>query len=71
LNKRTIRENVLSSSSQFHQQFTISFLRQFSFAKKITILNVSTEKLRKTLLYGKAARKMLVKLTPGVNFCVK
>ena len=57
-----------------------------SLRRKITNLNVSTEKLLKTLSYEKAARKLLVKLTiggilyisaafrafdPGVNFTHK
>jgi hypothetical protein len=33
--------------------------------KKVQTLNVSTKNLRAKLLYEKAARKMLVKLTPG------
>jgi hypothetical protein len=36
-----------------------------SFRQKITNPNVSTKKLCKKLLYKKAARKILVKLTPG------
>ena len=35
------------------------------FAKKLQTQTVSTEKLRKTLLYEKAAHKKLVKLAPG------
>ena len=36
---------------------------QFPFAKKIQTYAISREKLLKMLLYEKAARKMLVKLT--------
>ncbi len=37
---------------------------QYSFAKKSQSQTVIREKLRKTLLYEKAALKMFVKLTP-------
>ena len=47
--------------------FYEQLLRWFPFDKKLQTLTVSTEKLQKTLLYEKAGRKMLVKLTPGVN----
>ena len=40
-------------------------MRQFSFAKKIQTYALSREKLLKILVYEKAVRKMLVKLTPG------
>jgi len=39
-------------------------LRQF--AKKTQSQTVISEKLRKALLYEKGARKMLMKLTPGL-----
>jgi hypothetical protein len=39
-------------------------LPQYSFAKKSS----SPKKLRTKLSFEKAARKILVKLTPGVNF---
>ena len=38
-------------------------LRQFPFIKKLHTQTISTEKLLKELLYEKAARKLLVKLT--------
>ena len=41
------------------------------FRIKITNLNVSTEKLHKTLLYEKAAPKMLVKLTPCADIVIE
>ena len=41
-----------------------SFFCWFLFAKKLPTQIVSAENLRKTLSYKKAARKMLVKLTP-------
>jgi hypothetical protein len=40
-------------------------LRQNSLNKKLQTKIVSIEKLCKKLSYGKAARKVLVKLTPG------
>jgi hypothetical protein len=43
-------------------------LRQYPFAKKLQSQTVSREKLCKTLLYEKAASKLLVQLTPGVDF---
>jgi len=39
-------------------------LRRYSFAKKLQ----SRKKLYKSLSYKKAGHKMLVKLTPGVDF---
>ncbi len=38
------------------------------FAEKSQSQTVSSEKLRKTLSFKKAVRKMFVKLTPSVNF---
>jgi len=43
-------------------------LRKYSFAKKLQIKTVCREMLHKVLLYEKAAHKMLLKLTPAVNF---
>jgi hypothetical protein len=51
--------------SKFYQHFMSSFLCQYSVAKKLHSQNVSGKKLQKTLLYKKAARKMLGKSTPG------
>jgi hypothetical protein len=42
-------------------------MAMYFLAKEYRRQTVSTEKLSKTLLYKKAARKMLVKLTPAVN----
>jgi len=53
----------LGSCSQFHHHFTISFL-PISFRPKITNIIFKESTLRKTCLHEKAARKMLVKLTP-------
>jgi hypothetical protein len=47
------------------QTFYEQLLRQNPFAKKITNPNCKHIKPRKKLLYKKAARKILVKLTPG------
>jgi hypothetical protein len=43
-------------------------LHQYSFTKKSQSQTVSREKLRKTLSFKKAACKIVVTLTPGVNF---
>jgi len=39
-------------------------LHRYSCAKKLQIQTVIREKLRKTIVHEKAARKILVKLTP-------
>jgi hypothetical protein len=46
----------------------VQLLRQYFCAKKVQTLNLSTKKLCPKLSYEKGVRKMLVKLTPGVNF---
>jgi hypothetical protein len=51
----------VSISPTFYEQL----LRQNPFAKKLQNQFVSTQKLRKKLSYEKAARKMMVKLTPA------
>jgi hypothetical protein len=58
--------NVYSTGhrSQFHQHFMTNFAPK-SFRQKITNPNCKHLKLRKKLSYEKAARKILVKLTPG------
>jgi hypothetical protein len=50
----------VSISPTFNQQL----LRRNCFTKKLQTQIVITEKQRKKLLYEKAARKILVKLTP-------
>jgi hypothetical protein len=45
--------------------YYVQFLHQYFCTKKVQTLNLSTKKLRAKLLYKKAARKMLVKLTLG------
>ena len=52
--------------SQFHKHFILAAFSLISFAIKLQTKNVSTEKLHKTLLYKKATRKMVVKLTPRI-----
>ena len=42
-----------------------------SFRQKLLTQTVSTEKLRKTLLFEKAAHKMLVKLTPILHLILE
>jgi hypothetical protein len=54
--------------SQFHQHLDEQLLRPYSCAKKLQSQNVTREKLRKRLLYEKGDWKMLMKLTPGLNF---
>ena len=51
----------MSISPTFYNQL----LRQYSFTKKNTKPNCKYKKLLRTLLYEKAAYKMLVKLTLG------
>jgi len=41
------------------------FHQHYSFAKKLQNQSVISDMMRKTLLYEKVARKMLIKLTPG------
>jgi hypothetical protein len=56
--------NLVSISLTFYEQL----LCQNPFTKKLQTQIVSTLKLRKNLLYKKAARKILVKLTPIWQF---
>jgi len=52
------------SCSQFHQHFTSSFCAEVLAPKKPQSQTVTREKLCKTLLYLKGARKMSMKLIP-------
>ncbi len=49
---------------QFHQKFYEHICANILAPKNFKTLNVSTKELHVKLLYEKAARKMLVKLTP-------
>jgi len=51
---------------KFFNILRATFLRQYTFAKKTQSQTVIREKLRKALLYEKGARKMSMKLTPGL-----
>ena len=63
-NKRWRRNWTKRGWSQFHQHFMSSLYANFLSPK-----NTNTNcKHSKTLLYKKAACKMLMKLAPGVNF---
>ena len=53
----------MGCSSQFQQYFTSIFCADFLWPKKLQTQTISSEMLRITVLYQKAARKMLVKLT--------
>jgi len=53
--------------NQFHQHFMSSFCANIILPKKSQSQTINKENCRKTLSYKKATRKMLVKLTPGVN----
>jgi hypothetical protein len=44
------------------------FHQHYSFTKILQNQSVITDMMRKTLLYEKVAHKMLVKLTPAINF---
>jgi hypothetical protein len=46
----------------------VCLLRQCFCAKKLQSQNLTLEMVREALLYKKFACKMLMKLTPGVNF---
>ncbi len=46
----------------------MQLLRRYICAKKVQTLNLSTKKFHAKLSYEKSARKMLVKLTPGVKW---
>jgi len=64
-NKETILFKVpLDYCGQFHQHFMWEFFVRKCFGQ----LHVTKEKLPKRLLYKKSAHKMLMKLTPGLNF---
>jgi hypothetical protein len=52
----------------FHQHFTSSFCVNILLLKNYETQTVSTLKICKTLLHEKGTCKMLVKLTPVVNF---
>jgi len=56
--------NLWSISSTYYEQL----LCQNSFTKKLQSQTATREKLRKTLSYKKGSSKMLMKLTPVVNF---
>ena len=56
--------HLVSISPTFYEQL----LHQNPFAKKLQTQIVSTEKLCMKLLYEKAARKILAKLTPSLTF---
>jgi hypothetical protein len=58
-------QNLISPT--FYEQL----LRQNLFAKKITNPNCKLIKLRKKLLYEKTARKILVKLTRGLQHVLR
>jgi hypothetical protein len=47
--------------------YYVQLLRRYFCAKKVQTLNLTTKKLRAKLLYEKAARIMLVKLTPNTS----
>jgi hypothetical protein len=57
------------SCGQFHKHITCSFCADIFGPKKVQTFNLSTKKACAKLSYGKAARKMLVKLTPGGRVC--
>jgi len=58
------------NGSQISPTFYEQLLHQYSFAKKLQSQTVNREKLCTTLSYEKAARKMLVKVTPGFSSMV-
>jgi len=56
--------SVNTLQQNLHEQL----LRRYSSAKKLQSQTIIREKLHKALSYEKRAHKMLMKLTPGVNF---
>ncbi len=56
--------NQVSISSTFYAHFFLPIV----WRKKFTCQNVTREELLNLLLYEKCAHKMLMKLTPVVNF---
>ncbi len=58
---------IIESYSQFQQHFTSRFLANIHLTKN-TQPNCKERKAAQKLLYKKAARKMLVELTPWLNY---
>jgi len=67
---RQLNNNQFGDLWSISPRFYEELLRQNPFAKKLQTQIVSTEKLCKKLSYEKAARKILVKLTPDCNFAI-
>ncbi len=59
---------TLGTSSQYHLHFMSIFCADILSPKKFQSQYGIREKLHKTLLHEKGTRKMLMKLTPGLNF---
>jgi hypothetical protein len=55
------------TAGQFYQQITRAFFIQNFGAKKLQIWHFGFERLAPKILYQKCTRKMLMKLTAGVN----
>ncbi len=72
--ERSVRElksregNSRHFSSQFHQHFMQEQLFTIFLYQKLQSITSCIKKLRKKLFHEKAARKMLVKLTPGLFY---
>jgi len=64
---RAFYVDEIDTRCQFHQHFTSTFCANI-FAPKKFKAKTYLKKLRKVLLYKKFAHKMLMKLTPAVNF---
>jgi hypothetical protein len=58
----------LTTGLSISSTYCLQLLRQYFFGNKIQGQNVTRENLRKALFYEKFVRKMLMKLTTGVNF---
>ncbi len=63
-----ITQKLVSRGQSISLMFYTRVFRQCPFAKKSQSWSIIREKLQNLLLYKKRARKMLVKLTLGVNF---
>jgi hypothetical protein len=64
IQKKFVKKRRQDIRSQLHQHIKYSFCADIFAHKKVQTLNLSTKELGAKLSYEKAARKMLVKVTP-------
>ena len=65
--EKSNKSKIFSTAVNFTKIWQAAFAL-ISICQKLQTQTVSTEKLGKTLLFEKDAHKMLVKLTPAINF---